>query len=163
MKRFFRARRAGAAIEFALCGLAFFIMIFAIIDLGDLALVLGAMTYSTETTARAAALQSSANLAGLGSGSSCLTQAQIVALFNSSLPSLLPQAAASGSGAGAPVVQGSWTPGASIDGTASGMYLTVTARYQWTPPGMLRLTVPLSVSETQMLGSSSGTAAQQCS
>jgi hypothetical protein len=162
MRRLLLARRAAASVEFAVCGMALIVTIFVILGLGDLALVLGAMTYSAQSAVREAALQTSANLTGLGTGTSCLSQTQIVALFNSAMPSLLPAATSSGTGAGAPLVQGSWVQ-ESGSGAGTGTYLHVTARYNWTPPGMRSFTVPLSVSETQMVEDTSGTVAAQCS
>jgi hypothetical protein len=132
-------------------------MMLFILDLGDLALVLSAMTYSTQVTAREAALQTGDNLAGLGAGTSCYSQAQIIALFNSAMPSILPAATSSGTGAGAPVVQGSW-----IKGSGTGTYLRIVARYSWAPPSPLGVTVPLTVSETQMVQGTSGTVTAQC-
>jgi hypothetical protein len=162
MRRLLRARRAVASIEFALCGMALILTVFAILDLGDMALVLGAMTYSTQSAVREAALQTNANLGGLGTGTSCLSQAQIVALFNNAMPSLLPAAMSSGNGTGAPLVQGSWVQ-ESGSGAGTGTYLQITTRYSWTPPGMPGFTVPLSVSETQMVEGTSGTVPAQCS
>lgn len=160
MRRFLLCRRAGAAMEFAICGLAFFLLVFAVLDLGDLALVTGAMTYSTEVTAHAAAVQTEENLAGLGASTSCLTSSQIVAIFNAALPAILPTAVYQGNGAGAPGLAYSWSQQENDTGT----YLTVTASYKWVPPGgFLHASVPLTVTETQMLEGSSGTVGAECS
>jgi Flp pilus assembly protein TadG len=162
MRRLLRARRASATVEFAICGLTVLITMFVILDLGDLALVLSAMTYSSQEAVRQAAVQTSANLAGLGTSTSCLSQAQIVALFNSAMPSLLPAGSSSGTGSGAPLVQASWVQGSGTS-NGTGTYLTLTARYNWVAPGMLRVVVPLTVSETQMVQGTSGTEPAQCS
>jgi hypothetical protein len=138
--------------------------------------VLSAMTYSTQVTVREAALETGANLARTGTGTSCLTQtqvttlfnnamptqSQIVTLFNSAMPSLLPPAMNSGAGtAGAPLVQASWAQGSGA-ATGTGAYLQITTRYSWVPPGVRGLAVPLSVGETQMVEGTSGTVAALC-
>ena len=159
MRRLLHARRAAAAVEFAMCSLAVLITMLVILDLGDLALVLSAMTYSTQVAVREAALQTGANLDGLGTGTSCVSQAQIVTLFNNAMPSLLPAATGSGNGTGGvPAVQARW-----VQGSDTGTYLQITARYSWTAPGMSSLVLPLTVSETQMVQGTSGTVPAQCS
>ncbi len=54
-RRLLLARRAAASVEFAVCSLAVLLTMFVILDLGDLALVLSAMTYSTQVAVREAA------------------------------------------------------------------------------------------------------------
>jgi Flp pilus assembly protein TadG len=162
LKKSLRDTRAVAAVEFAFGGIVLIAMILVILDLGDLALVLGAMTYSTQLTAREAAVGTGANLAQSATSASCTTQAQILTMFNSAMPSLLPAATSSGNGTGAPLVLASWVQVAGV-----GTTLQIITSYNWVPPGMppgLRgLKVPLSVTETQMVEGTSGTVTQQCS
>ena len=160
LRRLRLARRAVASVEFAVCGVAFILMLMLVLNLGDLALVLSAMTYSTQVTVRQAAVQSGANLANAAQGTvaSCVSQTQILGYFNSAMPSLLPQATNGGTGAGAPAIQAVWSqPG------SNGIYLQVTASYNWVPFGAHAITLPLKVSETQMIDGTSGSVTMQCS
>lgn len=155
LRRLAKQRKAAASVEFAVESMAFLAFIFAIINLGDLGLVLGTMQHGVDGAVRTAAVQTGAGFSGGGSTNVCAGTAQIDTAFNGIASPILP--AAGGTAANQPVVGYNWTNNA-----ATGTYLTVTARYSWAPLGMpvmvgnMPLSVPLSVSSTQMVVGTSG-------
>jgi len=149
---FAAANRAVASIEFAISGTALILFFLAIVNLGDLGLVLGAMQHGAEVAARAAAVQSAGNIAG---GNACSNNAAVQSYFNNAASPPLP--ASSGSMTdGSPVIQTSWTNN-SNNNTVPGTYLTVTASYNWTPIGMPNsASIPLTITATQTVIGTSG-------
>jgi Flp pilus assembly protein TadG len=133
VRRFGAAQGGVAAVEFALNGAALFAFVFVTINLGDLALILGTMQKSVSVAARAAAVQTGVTIAASQNGASCVTAAQIVGYFNGAATPVLPTATAPAS-AGSPAVQASWTNASGSGG--AGAFLTVTAKYSWTPIGL---------------------------
>jgi Flp pilus assembly protein TadG len=150
--RFQSANRAVASIEFAISGMALMLFMLAIVNLGDLGLVLGAMQHGAVAAARAAAVQSAGNIA---SGSACSNTAAVQTYFNTAAAPPLPAATGSTTD-GSPTIQTSWTNNA-INNTVPGTYVTVTASYKWTPIGLPdTASIPLSITATQIVLGTSG-------
>ncbi len=155
---FSRQRRGTASVEFALNGLAIMLFIFAIINLADLGLVVGTMKHGVQAAARNAAVETGVLMAQTDNSGDCVSQAQVIALFNQVATPILPAAAGS-SNNGAPVVQTAWS------NAANGASLTVTASYRWMPVGMpneFGNGIPLTITSTQTVIGTSG-AATTCS
>ena len=122
---FARARRAAAAVEFAITSLALFTFLMGIINLGDLGLVLGALQHGVQGAARQAAVTAAGDLA---SGAACPTSANIQSYFSAfAVPPLTAGTAVPSYGAGSPWV--------SNDTTLPGSYVVLTETYNWVPIG----------------------------
>jgi Flp pilus assembly protein TadG len=154
-RTFARTRRAAAAVEFAICGMALFLFIFGIVNLGMLGLSLGGLVRGVQSAARAAAVYTSNKYATTGAFS-CPSTSMIVTYFNNAATGALP---AAGSAKGSnPLVAVTWTNNgtSSVTGAAPGLYLTLTGTYRWAPIGFLGVfpTIPLSITTvTEVMGS----------
>lgn len=145
-RAFARARRAGAAVEFAICGLALLLFIFGIVNLGLLGMTVSALARGVQSAARTAAVDTSAQLANAGAFA-CPSASAIVTDFNNAVGPVLPSAGdASGSN---PRLTITWTDNgtSSIAGDPPGLFLTLTAAYQWSPVGFSGLfpSIPLNI------------------
>ena len=135
---FGRARRAAAAVEFAITSLALFTFLMGIINLGDLGLVLGALQHGVQGAARQAAVTAAGDLA---SGTACPTSANIQSYFTAfAVPPLAANSAVPSYGAGSPWV--------SNDTTLPGSYVVLTETYNWVPIGFLPFGTGFSLSLT---------------
>jgi len=153
-------RRGSTSLEFALNGIALMLFVFAIINLGDLGLVFGAMRHGVQGAARMAAVQTGVNISNSGS---CINSAQVAGYFNNDASPVLPTASTS-SLPGYPTVTTTWTNNAAGN-TIQGTYVTVTASFLWVPIGMpnnSRTGIPLATTATDMVEGTSG-ASTSCS
>ena len=155
--RFRAARRASAAVEFALSGLALFAFIMAILNFGLLGFSLGTLAHSVQATARKAAMYASNQYATTGT-MTCPTSTMITTFFNGYAQPPLPTAGtATGNN---PLITATWTNNSSGAGGASewnGVYLTLTVKYLWSPIGfnMFAKGIPLSITTAAtVMGSS---------
>lgn len=152
---FARARRAAAAVEFAICGLALLLFIFGILNLGLLGLSLSALARGVQSAARAAAVYTSAQYANTGAFT-CPSPGTIVTDFNHAVSPALPSAGTvNGSN---PLVTVTWTNNGTNGeaGDPPGLYLTLTGSYRWSPIGFNGLfpSIPLSITTvTTVMGS----------
>ena len=145
------ARRASAAVEFALSGLALFAFIMAILNFGLLGFSLGTLAHSVQATARKAAVYASNQYATTGI-MTCPDAAMITTFFNGYAQPPLPGAGtATGSN---PIITATWTNNSSGAGGGTsatpewnGVYLTLTVKYIWSPVGfsMFIQGIPLSI------------------
>jgi hypothetical protein len=145
-------------VEFALNGLAILLFVFAVINLADLGLVVGTIKHGVQAAVRNATVETGALMSQTDNPGDCVSQAQVIGLFNNIATPILPAAAASPNN-GAPVVQSAWT------NTSIGASLTVTATYRWMPIGMpnaFGTGIPLTITSTQAVIGTSG-AATTCS
>jgi Flp pilus assembly protein TadG len=157
-RRFASANSAVASIEFAISGMALILFFLAIMNLGDLGLVLGAMQHGTTSAARAAAIQTADNIAA---GAACANNTAVQSYFNTAASPPLPAATGSTTD-GSPQIQTSWTNN-NTNNTVPGTYITVTASYNWTPIGLPNTaSIPLNISATQIVLGTSG-ATTSCS
>jgi Flp pilus assembly protein TadG len=158
---FARARRAAAAVEFAICGLALLLFIFGILNLGLLGLSLSALARGVQSAARAAAVYTSAQYANTGAFT-CPSPGTIVTDFNNASSPALPSAGTvNGSN---PLVTVTWTNNGTNGeaGDPPGLYLTLTGSYRWSPIGFNGLFpgIPLSITTvTTVMGSQNQTTA----
>jgi Flp pilus assembly protein TadG len=128
---FSRARRAGAAVEFALCSFALFAFILAILNLGMLGFDLGSLAHGVQASARHAGVDAAATYANTGT-MTCDSASTIRGYFNNVSAPPLP--AASGSTTdGTPAVTASWTNNAASGSTSEppGIYLNLAVSYKW--------------------------------
>jgi Flp pilus assembly protein TadG len=136
LRRFIAARRAAAAVEFAISALALLLFLFGIINLGYLGLQISALEHGVVGAARKAGVTAAANLTGNGAKTTCPTTADIQGYFNSfAAPPL--RAATGAATDGSPVLTfstGPWVNNGAA-GTPAGTYLTITATYRWIPIG----------------------------
>ena len=149
--RFSATRRASAAVEFAISGLALFAFIMAILNFGLLGFSLGTLAHSVQATARKAAMYASNQYATTGT-MTCPSSAMITTFFNGYAQPPLPTAGtATGSN---PLITATWTNNSSGTGVTSsgapewnGVYLTLTVKYLWSPIGfnMFAKGIPLSI------------------
>ncbi len=125
--------RATAAVEFAIVGLALFLFLLVIVNIGMLGLTLGALVHGVQTAARTAAVQTANTYATTGS-ITCPTNAAIIGYFNNFADPPLPPATGS---TGNPAVTATWTDNGSGTVTTEppGVYLTMTATYRWVTIG----------------------------
>ncbi|MDE8349460.1 MAG: TadE/TadG family type IV pilus assembly protein [Acidocella sp.] len=144
--RFWHQRRAATAVEFALSALALFLFLFGIVNLGLLGFSLSALARGVQTTARSAAVYTSAQYTTSNTfiTPSCAT---IVGYFNSAVGGPLPTANTS---AGSnPLLTVNWTNN-STGSTANyppGLVLALTGHYNWAPIGFAGFFagIPLSI------------------
>ncbi|NNM58016.1 TadE/TadG family type IV pilus assembly protein [Acidocella sp.] len=140
-------RRASAAVEFAISGLALFAFIMAILNFGLLGFSLGTLAHSVQATARKAAVYASNQYATTGI-MTCPDAAMITTFFNGYAQPPLPGAGtATGSN---PLITATWTNNSSGAGGGAewnGVYLTLTVKYLWSPVGfnMFVKGIPLSI------------------
>jgi hypothetical protein len=128
--------RAAAGVEFAISGLALFLFLFGIINLGYLGLQISALEHGVVGAARQAGVTAAANLSGNGAKTTCPTTSDIQGYFNNFASP--PLRAATGSTTdGSPVLTftaGPWVNNGAA-GTPAGTFLTITATYRWIPIG----------------------------
>jgi len=156
-RRFAGARGGVATVEFAINSLALILMIFAVINLGDLGLTLGLMKQGVESAVRASVVQTEASFAATGHTNACATAAQMAAYFNNVVAPIMPAATGSTTD-GSPIVTYNWT-NYTLLGTAPGTFLTINVAYRWTPIGLPNSFgggIPLSMASTQMVIGTSG-------
>jgi hypothetical protein len=133
-----KVRRAGAAVEFALCGMAFFGFIMAIVNLGLLGFSLGALARSVQATGRWAAVTASSSYTGSQITLPCLSSD--VTAFNRFADPALPalaQTSGTASSTGSQTT-GNLTLSATWTGTAGaspGEFVQLTGTYKWVPLG----------------------------
>ena len=140
-RRLIAARQAGAAVEFAISGLALFAFILGILNLGLLGFSLGALDRGVQATGRWAATQASSSYATSGGTITLPCLGRVVTAFNTYAdPPLAPlgQPASITSSSGSQTtgnlkLTATWTN--SGPGTSPGEYLTLTATYSWLPLG----------------------------
>lgn len=146
------AKKAVASIEFAISSMALMLFLLAIINLGDLGLVLGALQHGAESAARAAAVQTAGNIAG---GNACSNSTQVQTYFNNVASPPLPPATGLPND-GSPSILTSWTNNTN-NNPVPGTYVTVTASYKWTPIGLPNTAaIPLNITATQIVLGTSG-------
>lgn len=146
VKRFYKARRGAAAVEFALTGLALLAFILAILNLGLIGFSLDGLARSVQATARSAAMQASSSYNKTGT-MTCPAMSTITTLFNHYAdPPLPPAGTAAGSN---PLITAIWTNNNAGTGTNElpGVYLTLTVKYLWRPTGFAAFGkgIPLSI------------------
>lgn len=144
-RRFAQARRASAAVEFALCGTALFAFLLGIVNLGYLGLVVGAVQRGVQGSARQAAAAAAANLAS-GTTPTCPSTAMIQGYFNHFASPPLPANSAG--------LNPVWGAG------SAGLYVAVGDTYTWQPIGFSAFTNGFTlryVSSAYVIGSNSST------
>jgi hypothetical protein len=160
--RFTIARRAAAAVEFALLGLAVVGFLLVIVNLGILGLDIATLARSVQATGRWAAVSATASYAA---SSGTITEpclGSVVTVFNHygapPLPTLTVPGGSSASGTqttGSISLQTSWR---GSTGAAPGVYLTLSATYNWRPFGYAKfgtLALPIRiVTAATVMGSS---------
>lgn len=148
-------RRAAAAVEFAISGLAIFAFIMAIINLGLLGFTVAAMAHGVQAAARSAAVYASNQYLTTGT-LSCPASSTVTGYFDKYADPPLPKSGTTANG-GAPVITIAWT---NSTGASPGLYLTLTAKYKWVPIGFATLGSGFTISLTSaatVLGSSAVT------
>ena len=141
--------RGVAAIEFAISGLALFLFLFGIMNLGELGFTIIALQRGVQQAARYASVATSVALAnGTAANYACTTQADAQTQFANAVSPPF-------STANAPAISISW--GGSLAacsnnaGTGIGT-VTVSAHYQWYPIGMIGVfTNGISLAPTETL------------
>lgn len=135
-----RDNRAVAAIEFAIGGSVLIFFMFAIINIGDLALTLSALEHGVQQASRYASVTTS-NAIGAGTLPGCTATSAVQSAFAAAVQPPIPTA-------GIPNVSVAWggslaatcgvLPGASVDKTTgpSGGWVTVNVAYTWVPIGL---------------------------
>lgn len=138
--RCYLEKRASAAVEFALVGLAFIAFLLAIVNLGMFGLTLSALQQAVEKTARKAAVTAANGV------SSCPTEAAVQTYFNNYAAPVIPAN-------GATLSYGSYASGSfatlastrvypwvdsGTTGSPPGTYIALTAQYNWKPIGFIQ-------------------------
>ncbi len=143
---FGRHRRAGAAVEFALVGMALILFLMAVVNLGMLGFTIGALVHGVESAARAAAVQTANNYA-TSEAITCPSESAIVGYFNKYANPPIP--AATGT-TGNPSVIATWSDngGDTVATEPPGVYLTLTAKYKWVPIGLSAFGAGINLSMT---------------
>jgi Flp pilus assembly protein TadG len=144
-----------AIIEFAINGGIFFLFMFAVINLGYLALTAGDLQRAANVAANEAAIQTASDIMA-GGPSDCSTQAQVMAYFNNIAAPVVPASTGLATDE-SPRVSLQWTNSSASNGYL-GASLTVTVMYQWYPIGMPASFqgIDLAVSATQYINDTSG-------
>ena len=160
------ARRAAAAVEFAICGLAIIAFLMVLLNLGLLGLDVSIQARATQATARAAAVAAARyyvnNNSYACSVSTTTSYSSVAALFDSFASPVLP---ASGTSNGSnPQITATWynTPtSASTPSLPPGIALALTTKYVWQPLGFAGLGggITLKLSTVAMVMGSYGTTA----
>jgi Flp pilus assembly protein TadG len=133
LRRLGRSTRAGAAVEFALSGLALFAFLFAILNLALLGLSLTALAHGVQSAARTAAVQAAASFTNSTSNTiTCPSSSTIAQFFNNVAAPPLPSAA-TGTGSN-PALSATWTNSTGT-GSSLGLFVTLTGTYKWVPLG----------------------------
>jgi Flp pilus assembly protein TadG len=141
-----RQRRGGAAVEFALVGMALVAFLLAIVNLGMLGFSVGALVRGVQSAARAAAVQTAATYAAT-EAVTCPSESAIVGYFNEYADPPLPPASGT---TGNPAVNASWSDngGDAVTTEPPGVYLTLTATYKWVPIGFAPFGTGINLSIT---------------
>ncbi len=141
-------RRAGAASEFALCGLGLFAFILAVVNMGLLGLSLGALERGVQASARQAAV-TAANSYASASTYTCPTAATVQGYFNGFANPPLPPSVAGPPNTG-PILVITWVNNSSYSNASQppGVFITLTATYNWIPLGFSNFgpSIPLKLS-----------------
>ncbi len=144
--RWRRARRAAAAVEFALAGMAIMAFLMAILNLGMLGFSLSTMGRAAQATVRTAAMYASQQYATTGI-MTCPTTTQIIGYFDKYGQPPLPSAGTATSSN--PQLTINWTNNSDGTGTGEwhGVYLTLAVTYNWSPIGFAGFvhTIPLHI------------------
>jgi Flp pilus assembly protein TadG len=149
---------ASMTVEFAACGFVLLLFMFVIINIGDLGLIYGSLRHGVAAAARNAALQTGVAVSQNASGASCVTNAQVASFFDGAVSPIVPFIGA----ADGPVLMIAWTNNA-VSNTISGSYITVTIAYRWNPIALPRnVTIPLTVTATQIVEGTSGSQSTSC-
>jgi hypothetical protein len=166
LRNFIAARRASAAVEFALCGMAIFLFFFIVLNLGLLGFQLSILARAVQATGRWAAVHASASYVA-NSTSATFTlpcTSQDAGAFNSfttssALPLLSTTTTSVYSGtvtSGNLSLTAAWTT-ASIN-AVPGIYVTMSAVYTWQPIGFFGgITIPLKIATAATVGGSATT------
>ncbi len=132
-----RDRRASAAVEFAICGLALIAFIMVIINLGLLGFSVGTMQRGIQASARNAAVQAANNyVSSLAAGTAkytCPSASTVAGYFNNLTGNVLP--AASTSSSANPYLLVNWynNSASTYIGKPPGVLVVLTITYKWTP------------------------------
>ncbi len=118
----------------------------AIVNLGDVGLVLGAMQRAVEGASRQAAVTAAANLTSNGTKSTCPTTADVQGYFSNYAASVLPLSAVALSYGSAS--SGPWINDAAA--SPAGTYIALTATYVWQPIGLPKLGSGLTLKLTSV-------------
>jgi hypothetical protein len=138
------ARHGGTATEFALVGFAAFLFMMAILNIGMLGFSVGALEHAVQATARREAV--AASLSNVTNDQFVCPAASVVQSdFNSYSQPALPASATSNAGNTGPLLDILWTDN---NPSIPGVYLTLTATYDWTPIGFALLGNGLVMSVT---------------
>ncbi len=145
LHRFRTTRRAVAAVEFALTGMAFIAFLIGLLNLGLLGLTMSTMQHCVQAAARTAAVKASNNyVASLTTSTvkyTCPTASAVAGYFNNFATAPLP--AGSTSASANPYIQAKWynnSSGSSYTGMPPGVLLVLTASYRWAPLGFASFT-----------------------
>jgi len=156
LKRFARARQAAEAVEFAISSLALFVFFLAIINIGDLGLVLGTLQRAVEGSTREAAVVAAVDIAAK---TACPSSNAVQQYFNNFASPGLPIGGVVLSSANGPLsLNGPW----SNDAILGVSYLVLTSRYNWTPIGFAMLSPTITLSLTSMSFVAGTTSVAQC-
>jgi Flp pilus assembly protein TadG len=147
-------RRGVASIEFAISGLALFVLLFAIANLGDLALTVYALNHAAAATARAATIAETSAIAKNGFNTSdCQTiGATLPTIFNTAASPPIPSSQP-------PTVTVTWGGSAAgcshatYSGSLPGGWVSIAAHYQWHPLALGNVFggIPLATQSTQQI------------
>lgn len=157
---FGRCRRGGAAVEFALVGLALMLFLGALVELGELGFSIAAQARGVQAAARAAAMDASNGVATSANGTPTEDSiATIRGYFNQYAdPPLAPPNGTSG-----PQVSAEWCT--NTGGSAPpALYLILTVSNTWVPPGFNMFSSGFTISLTTVatVMGTSGNAAVPC-
>ena len=137
---------AGAAVEFALVGMALAMFMLAIVNLGMLGFTVGALVHGVQSAARAAAVQT-ANTYATTEAITCPSKSAIIGYFNEYADPPLPAATGTTSN---PAGISTWSDngGDAVTSEPPGVYLTLTATYLWVPIGFAAFGTGINLSIT---------------
>lgn len=131
LARFGPCRRGGAAVEFALVGLALVLFLAAIVELGMLGFSIAAQARAVQAAARHAALDASKSLADGATSPTEDSLATIQGYFDQYAdPPMQPAGTAGG-----PVLSAYWCAAQSVNSTTNALFLSLTASNTWVPFG----------------------------
>jgi hypothetical protein len=138
------ACQGGTATEFALVGFAAFLFMMAILNIGMLGFSIGALEHAVQATARKEAVAASLSNVN-GNQFVCPAAATVQSDFNNYADPPLPASASTNAGNTGPLLDILWTDNNS---SIPGIYVTLTATYNWTPIGFSALGNGLVMSVT---------------
>ncbi|MGE4480919.1 TadE/TadG family type IV pilus assembly protein [Acidocella sp.] len=160
------AKRAAAAVEFALVGLACIAFLMALINLGLFGYDVSSLARAVQQTGRWAATEAAASYAASGGAITTPCLNGDIATFNGlakpALPGLSSSSLTTASGTqttGNMTLTASWSGTA---GSAPGLYLLLTGTYKWQPLGFSAfgaISIPMRISSAAtVVGSTSSDA-----